>query len=214
NTVVDSFLGSTIEQLVSLCHKTVMISRCFIPLNTVTRIVVFVPPKAEFETGFRYWVIKLCNIASQLGCRIIFCSVKDTKSYLRGVIYEQSYEIRAEYREVDGWDDFVLLSNRVLDDDLFVVVSARRTSVSFSSWMDNMPSFLSKYFAHNNLLIIYPEQFGEQPQIITFGDPLSGDLNVAPNPIYLRLRSWYQWFTDRKKEITHPERKNRKDFEL
>ncbi|MDE6716188.1 MAG: cation:proton antiporter, partial [Muribaculaceae bacterium] len=30
NTVVESFLGSTIEQLVSLCHKTVMISRCFI----------------------------------------------------------------------------------------------------------------------------------------------------------------------------------------
>ncbi|MCH5216694.1 MAG: cation:proton antiporter [Muribaculaceae bacterium] len=214
STVVDSFFGSMVEQLVSLCHKTIIISRCFIPLNTVTRIVVFVPPKAEFETGFRYWVIKLCNIASQLGCRIIFCTPKETKPYIRGVIYEQSYEIRAEYREIDDWDDFLLISNRILDDDLFVVVSARRTSISFNSWMDNMPSFLSKYFAHNNLLVIYPEQFGEQPQIITFGDPLSGDINVAPNPLYLKLRTWYRWLSDRKKEITHPERKNRKDFEL
>ena len=38
-TVVDSFYGNIIEQLVNQLHKTVIISRCFIPLNTVARIV-------------------------------------------------------------------------------------------------------------------------------------------------------------------------------
>lgn len=215
STVVDSFLGNMIEQLIAQCHKTILISRCFIPLNTVTRIVVFVPPKAEYETGFRYWVIKMCNIASQLGCRIIFCCSNETQPYIRGVLHEQSFDLRAEYRDINSWDDFLLISNRILDDDLFVIVNARRTSISFASWMDNLPSFLSKYFSHNNLLMIFPEQFGEQPQIITFGDPLSGDLNVAPNSVLLRLRSWYHWLSDRKKQITHRSRNERnRDFNL
>ena len=42
-TVVDSFFGSKIEQLIKSTNKMVLITRCFIPVNAVTRIVVVVP---------------------------------------------------------------------------------------------------------------------------------------------------------------------------
>ena len=209
-TVVDSFYGNIIEQLVNQLHKTVIISRCFIPLNTVARIVVSVPPKAEYETGFRYWLIKLCNIAGQLGCRIIFCASQQTQPYIRGVIHEQKFEVRAEFRETDDWDDFVLLSNKILDDDLFVVVSARRSSMSFSKDMDRMPGFLSIYFSHNNLLIIYPEQFGEMPIVASFNDPLVNELGTAPTGVWLKILGWYKWLVIQKKRITHRNRKQRR----
>ena len=192
SNVVDSFFGSITEQLVNQLHKTIIISRCFIPLNTVARIIVAVPPKAEFETGFRYWVIKLANMTGQIGCKIIFCANKNTQSYIRGVLHEQNYNLRDEYRDVDNWDDFLLIAGRIQDEDLLVLVSARRTSISFNTDMDNIPSFLSKYMTHSNLIVIYPEQFGETPQIISFSDPLVHEITSAPTGMYRTLRGWYR----------------------
>lgn len=214
NVVVDSFFGSKIEQIINQVLKTIIISRCFIPLNTITRIVVSVPAKAEYETGFRNWVTLLANIAKQIGCRIIFCSNSKTKPYIRGILYEENYEIRDEYRDMENWDDFVLLANKILDDDLFVVIGARRTSISFDSDMDNMQGFLSKYFSYNNLLIIYPEQFGESPQLTSFIDPLDNDMSVKPSGAWLRMRIWYKWLILQKKKITHKNRRNNPKIDL
>ncbi len=118
------------------------------------------------------------------------------------MLHKDRFQIRSEFRDVEEWDDFVLLANRILDDDLFVVVSARRTSVSFTPEMDAMPGFLQKYFSRNNLVVIYPEQFGEEVSLTTFVDPLSTDMNVAPSPLWLRLHSWYRRLATMKKRIT------------
>ncbi len=192
-TVVDSYLGSKIEQLIKDLNKMVIITRCYIPINTITRIVVVAPPKAEFETGFAGWVIRVASIARRIGCRIIFFAHPATIPLIRGVIHQEKIEARTEYRNFDDWGDFALIANRVLDDDLFIVISARRTSLSFNGDMDSVPGLLAKYFGHNNLLIIYPEQFGETPQLDSFSDPLTSDLNAAPSGAFLRVKAWLKW---------------------
>ena len=50
--IVDSFFGTKTESLLKGTNKMVAITKCTIPVNTVTRIVIAVPEKAEFETGF------------------------------------------------------------------------------------------------------------------------------------------------------------------
>ena len=205
-TVVDSYLGSKIEQLLKDLNKMVIITRCYIPMNTITRIVVAVPPKAEFETGFVTWVLRVSNIAKRIGCRVIFFAHQDTIPLIRGAMHREKIEARTEFRNFDDWGDFALIANRILDDDLFIVISARRTSLSFNSDMDTVPGLLAKYFGHNNLLIIYPEQFGETPQLESFSDPLTSDLNAAPTDVFLRIRAWLKWLNFQKKRITHRER--------
>ena len=185
----------------------VIITRCYIPINTITRIVVVAPPKAEFETGFAGWVIRVANLARRIGCRIIFFAHPDTIPLIRGVIYQEKIEARTEYRNFDDWGDFALIANRVLDDDLFIVISARRTSLSFNGDMDSVPGLLAKYFGHNNLLIIYPEQFGETPQLESFSDPLTSDLNVAPSGAFLHVRAWLKWLRLQRNRITHRRRR-------
>lgn len=186
--VIDSFFGSKIEQLVKSTPKMVVITRCFIPVNTVTRIVVAVPPKAEYETGFRRWTEALASLSRQLGCRIIFRCSAATWLMVRAVLKAGRWDIRAEHVAMEGWDDFVLMANDVLDDDLFVVVSARRTSVSFESDMDALPEFLQRYFSRNNLVVVYPEQTGVEPDIETMSRAMSADFDAAPVPLWLKLR--------------------------
>lgn len=158
SNVIDTFLGSKIEQLLKGMNMMVVLSRCYIPVNTVTRICVFVPAKAEYEVGFRQWVEAMASLAHEVGCRLIICANDQTRKLISEVIVRFGLGIRHEYRPADGIDDFMLLANRVLDDDLLVVVGSRPNSVSYTTEMTETALFLQRYFDRNNLLLIYPAQ--------------------------------------------------------
>lgn len=174
-TVIDTFLGMKVEQLLKCTNRMLIISRCFIPLNTVTRIMVAVPRDAQYETGFSRWVRAVARLTRQLGCRVIFCCHEDIQPLIRGVLYQENYGIRCEFRTVDSHDDMILLSPEVLDDDLLITVSARPQSVSYTDETTDMLDLLQRNFSRNNLLIIYPEQYGEAQQLMSFSDPMTVD---------------------------------------
>lgn len=211
-TVIDSFFGAKIEQLLKATNQMVIMSRCFIPVNTVTRIVVAVPPMAQFETGFSRWVRAIGNLTCEVGCRVIFCCHPDTQPLIRGVLHRSRYDIRHEYRDVERWEDFVLLSNRILEDDLFVVVSARESSVSHNDDMADVPGFLQKHFSRNNLIVLYPEQFGQAEPMNTFVDPMSSDIHSVPSPLWFKLHGAYRKLVQVKKSIF--KREPRKKIDL
>ena len=208
-TVVDSFFGAKVDQLLRSTNRMLMISRCFIPANTFTRIVVWAPPKAQYETGFSRWVRAIARLTRQVGCRVIFCCSSEIQPLIRGVIYHENYGIRCEFRTVEQWDDFIMMSTRILDDDLFVVIGARVNSVSYTSEMVEMPAFLQKYFSRNNLLVIYPEQFGEEQALTSFVDPMAADIASAPSPMWNKIRAALRKMACSKKRMARRIRKNR-----
>ena len=172
--IVDSFFGTKIENMLRGTHKMIWITKCSTPPDTTSRIIVSVPPMAEYETGFVTWIDRLANISQQVGCRIFFYAYESTVPHIRALLNSRPNKVRHEYKIVESWDDMLSLSNVVNEDDLFVVVSARRASVSFNTDYEKLPTFLSQYFSDNNLIVLYPEQFGKaNPTITTFHDPLA-----------------------------------------
>ena len=114
-------------------------------------------------------------------------------------------EFRREYKEMNGWDDFITLTKVVREDDLFVVVSARRTSISYSSDLEALPNFLSKYYGHSNLIVVFPEQFGAAPNLESFSDPIATDIDTQPSEIVLRAKEWWRGMSIRMHEfLTRP----------
>ncbi|MDE7345268.1 MAG: cation:proton antiporter [Muribaculaceae bacterium] len=157
--IVDTFFGQMIDNLLRETLKMVVMSRCFIPISTVRRIVVVAGAKAQYETGFHDWVARIGNLSQQLACKVIFLVSAETSRYIEDIISTDGYGIRRIYQEMTGWDDFILLSSDVGPEDLLVVVGARKGSISYSASQEEMPEFLSKNFAAHNLMVIYPEQF-------------------------------------------------------
>ncbi len=188
-TVIDSFFGSKVEQLLRSTNRMVMIARCFIPAGTITRVVVWVPRGAQYETGFNRWVRAVSRLTRQVGCRIIFCCPPELQPLIRGVIYSENYGIRCEFRTTNGGDDLILITKDIMDDDLFVVIGARAQSLSYSPEMAEMPAFLQRYFSRHNLMVIYPEQFGEAPVLTSFTDPLASDIAHGASPLTLKIRA-------------------------
>ncbi|MDE6577122.1 MAG: cation:proton antiporter [Muribaculaceae bacterium] len=162
SNLVDTFYGSMIEQLLKASNKMIFISRCFIPVETVNRMIVLVPDKAEYETGFQTWVERVGNLATQLAVKVIFLAYRATASFIHNVLEDEHFSIRHEYRELSGWDDFILFSADIGEEDLLMVVGARKGSISYSADLETMPSYLGKNFSRHNLVVIYPEQFGGQ----------------------------------------------------
>jgi hypothetical protein len=148
-----------IEQLLKSTNKMILMSRCFIPVDTVNRIVVAVPEKAEYETGFQLWVMRIANLGAQIAARLFFIAYPATAEFIRNTIDEGGFEVRHDYRNMNTWDDFILLSSEIEEDDLLVVVSARKGSISYSSDLESLPVFLGRHFTRHNLLVIYPKQF-------------------------------------------------------
>ena len=157
--IVDSFFGQMTDTLLKETLKMVVLSRCFIPISTVRRIVVVAGAKAQYETGFHDWVARIGNLAQALACKVIFLVTAETSKYIEEIISTDGYGIRRIYQEMTGWDDFILLSKDVGQEDLLVVVGARKGSISYSASQEEMPEFLSKNFSAHNLMVIYPEQF-------------------------------------------------------
>lgn len=187
--VLDSIYGNKVDTLLRSTNRMIIITRMIIPVNTITRIIVYAPPRAQYETGFSRWVRAVARLTRQIGCRVIFCCPDEIQPHIRGVIYQENYGIRCEFRRTEDWDDFILISGKVLDDDLLVVIGARVNSVSYNADIAAMPTFLQRNFANTNVAVIYPEQFGTTTPSTTFVDPMASDITSAPSPLWRRLRA-------------------------
>ncbi len=190
SNIVDTFYGSMLEQLLRTNNHMIIMSRLFVPVNTLRRIVVIVPAKAEYETGFSLWLTRICTLAQQIGSQMLFVAYPETVRYIQGAVVSMGFDLRLKYFTLQDWDDVIRASADITEDDLLTVIGARQTSVSYSNDLEAMPSWLSRYFSRHNLLIIYPEQFGAEAELPTPIDPLS--TSIATTPAINSLRNWFR----------------------
>ena len=190
-SIVDSFFGNLTENLLKNTYLQVMVARFLIPVNTLRRIIVAVPPKAEFEHGFMKWITHMCRMSSQLGCRVHFYAHPQTLGYIRGYIQKKHKDTRVAYSELEDWDDLLLLTGQVNYDHLLVIISARRGSISYDSAFERLPMQISKYFNNNSIMLLYPEQKGDPNESLSFSDPRGW----AETQYYDKVGNWfYKWF--------------------
>lgn len=176
SNIVDTFFGSMTESLLRETNKMIIMSRCFVPVSTLRRIVAVVPNKAEYETGFALWLTRICMLATQIGGELAFIAYKETAGYIQGAVTSMGFSLNLKFQTIDAWDDFITASGGISDDDLLVVIGARKTSISYSSDLESLPSYLARYFSRHNILVIFPEQFGSEAELPTPMDTLSTNI--------------------------------------
>ena len=189
--IVDSFFGMLAENLLKGLHREVMIAKFLIPINTIRRIIIAVPPKAEYEAGFQKWVEHFCRMGGTLGCRVHFFANEETTGQLQALVKKKYGQTLTDFSRLDDWGDLLILTGQVNYDHLLVVISARRGSISYDSSFEKLPAQLSKYFSNNSLIVLYPDQLGEPQDAVSFSNPR----NEAQH--YEKVGKWvYKWFKE------------------
>ena len=181
-----SFWGEFTRSLYNGLSRQIIVTRILQPLNTIRRIQVAIPSRAEFEPGFYRWLERLARMAGNLECRITFHGRKETLQLVNEFIRNRFPSVRAEYEEMEHWKELPTLGSKVREDHLFVIVTARKGTISYKTAMERLPEELNKCVKGKTIMIIFPDQYGSEMDDMTFAQPQHTEERSA----YEAVREW------------------------
>ena len=154
--LVSRLIGKKMERIIRANNKTSFITHFSRPLATHQRIFMAVPPLAEKEDGFNIWFNKLILLSRELSMPIIMNCNEETKKAVSGEVKRMKTDVPITYKDFEDWNDFLILGKDVKEEDIFVLISARKGSVSYQGVLPVIPSKLEKYFFDKSRIIVYP----------------------------------------------------------
>lgn len=154
----DSFLGHLTEGILMKSNATTMVYKPVQPLATIKRHLVIIPERAEKEIGFPFWLIKVWNLGRNTGAKLVFYAPEQTLNYIRKITAR--HPVESEFREFSDWNDFLIISRDVKENDNLIIIMSRKDRLSHQQNMSRVPGYLNKYFRSTNFILIYPIQAG------------------------------------------------------
>jgi len=181
------FWGEFLQSLYNGLNRQIILMRFVQPMTTLRRIRVAVPSRAEFEPGFHRWLERLSRIAGELDCRIQFHGRHESLVLIAEYINNRHPNVRAEYTAMQHWNELPRLASDISEDHLFVVVTARKGTISYKNALERLPNELQKHFSGKNLMIIFPDQYGDTKEDrMSFTEAQHRE----ENSIYDMISSW------------------------
>lgn len=179
-----TIFGTTTDNVLNSVWETIYVCSFIHPLNTSRKLVLILPKNAEYELGFSHYMKKIIQLGKQAGSNIvIYCGI-NTKQTVQEYILQTKASVQAEFRELENLDDFLIISRRISRDDLLVVVSARKGTLSYQPYLENVPGRLNRHFRDNNVILVYPEQ-----QTAENNEPGMQEGDITLMPIQEQLRN-------------------------
>ncbi|MDR3297509.1 MAG: cation:proton antiporter [Prevotellaceae bacterium] len=166
--IASAIFSMRLSTLLKGCTQTVFVARLLHPISVFRRIVVAIPPRAEYEAGFARWLHRVGNLHRQTGARFVVYGNNNTLSRVRELNQSNRYPYDIWTMEFTQWSNYQLLAHDLHSDDLFVAVAARKTAVSYSPQIEKLHDTLTKHFANRNLLLVYPEHYSSDEEQVQF----------------------------------------------
>ena len=115
---------------------------------------------------------RLPRLSGNLDCRIVFHGRNETLALINEYIKNRHSEVRAEYILMNHWNELPQIASQIQDEHMFVVVTARKGTVSHKTALERLPEELTRFFFGTNLMIIFPDQHGDTSgESLTFAEP-------------------------------------------
>ena len=169
--VSQKFWGEFHQSLFNGLNSQIIMARLTQPLATIRRIQVAVPSRAQFEPGFYRWLERLCRLGSNLECHTEFFGREDVLPLIENYVLSRHHDMRVSYTRMAHWAEMPSLAASISADNLFVVVTARKGTVSYKNALEFLPDEITRHFSGSNIMIIFPDQHGDAMDEMTFAQP-------------------------------------------
>ncbi len=156
--IIDKIIGEKISSIISNIDKTIFICQLEKLLINHKRIIVVTPPLAEKEIGFEIWLQKISKLSHELSIPVVYFGNMGTQDAIREKIKQKHLNTLVSFKVLDDLEDLLVSSPDIKDDDLLVLISARKYSVSYLTFLDNIPNKIERHFTKNNKIVVYPLQ--------------------------------------------------------
>ena len=167
-----SSLGFVSQSVLSTTHREVLLVRLLMPPGTVRRIVVAVPPMAEYEVGFYKWVEHLCRIGEQTGQPMRFHTCGDTGHYIQEYLRQQHPTLVMEVIVESGFGACLKrLPAEINPDHLLIIITSRSGFISHTPALNTLPAYIARHYAQTNVILLYPDQYGDPQESLSVFAP-------------------------------------------
>ena len=156
-----------VSNLVEHTSKSVIVYHEAQPINTISRLVVAVPRYAEKERDFITCFGLVRRLAGELGAKVVFYAHPDTQVALQAMCRRPGKYLRAAFRNMDGWEEVGIISQTIMDNDMLVLLSSRKSTASYHPLFEEIPTMLTQHFTEFNSMVVYPEQLTGSPDMET-----------------------------------------------
>ena len=145
-------------KLVNSQSKAAIVYHPAQPINTISRLLVAVPRYAEKEHDFISCFGLVRRLSSQIGAKVVFFTNPDTQQALQAFCRRKGKFLRASYREMEDWEDVLMIAKQMAPDDMIIMINARPSTPSYNPLFDQVPDMLGRFFANHSYMVVYPEQ--------------------------------------------------------
>lgn len=156
-----------VSDMVEHTSKSVIVYHEAQPINTINRLVVAVPRYAEKERDFITCFGLVRRLAGELGAKVVFYAHPDTQVALQAMCRRPGKYLRAAFRNMDGWEEVGIISQTIVDNDMLVLLSSRKSTASYNPLFEQIPAMLTQHFTTFNSMVVYPEQLTGGPDVDT-----------------------------------------------
>lgn len=168
-----------LDNILTYIEKSLFICDINKPVSTHKRIIVVAPPYCEKESDFRLWLSKSLQLANELSLNIVFFCNDGTRAAIAKYLLATKSHAAHELRAFDEWDDFLILSRFIREDDILIFIAARKGSFSYDQNLDTIPAKLEKYFTRNSKILVYPQQISSKNIIESYQDISHAPINIG-----------------------------------
>jgi len=158
STTTNYIFGSLLDNLISKTEQMIFVVKIDKPISSIRRLIIAVPPNAEWEIGWTSWVTSVLRISRQINADIIFYGVPASLKRISALIEDLKLSTIISFIETNYQYDLGELRPKVMQEDMLVIINARHRTVSHNQHLENIPKVLSHNFQQNCFIIIYPEQ--------------------------------------------------------
>jgi len=164
------------------------------PINTISRLLVAVPRYAEKEHDFITCFGLIRRLSSQIGAKVVFYTNEDTQRALQAFCRRKGKFLRASYREMENWEDALMIAKQMRHNDMIVLINARPSTPSYNPLFDQVPDMLDRFFKDHSYLLVYPEQETGNaiPDILTGDTPQASRTWKIVSALKKRILSFQQ----------------------
>ena len=100
----------------------------------------------------------------------MFNGRQETLDLIKEYLVNNFPSVRAEYELMEHWNELPNKAMHVKDDHMFVIVTARKGTISYKPAMDDLPNEINQYFSGKTIMIIFPDQYGSGMDSMTFAE--------------------------------------------
>ncbi|MDX1908321.1 MAG: cation:proton antiporter [Bacteroidia bacterium] len=177
--VLDKLIGEKVEHVLTNTDKTVFLCHFTQPIGLHKRMVIAAPPAAEREQGFQLWLTKMSRLAQEMSASVVIHCNEITQREIQSTVRRLHLGLNVQFRPFQDWEDILVLTRDMQEEDLVVLISARRGSVSHISLLDSIPPKFEKYLEFNSRILIYPPLNHADRIIEGYDEVSSGTLQMG-----------------------------------